>query len=377
LWTNVEDAWCVDAALRLSQPTPAATLMLSSAVGDGHISGLTGLVGGSGYSPATTFSISDTNGGEGSGATLTGTIIGGVITALTLLTAGSGYQFPVITAYDPAGSAGGSGFSAQAFLANRAIASTNVATFIPGDTGSFIRAGGGIARITAYIDAQHVQINIFNSFPVVPNTGGEAQVFVAGNWTMTAPVATISGLNHLIGQTVTGLADGNVIPPTVVAANGSITLAEFASSVTVGLGFTAQLQSLPLDLGQPTVQGQRKAVSAITARLEASLGVQAVANQVDGSILNPPEIEVEWEDLAELPDEGPGAPEYALTPYNALAEPLQTGDRRAVIGEGLSRRGQIALVQENPLPMNVLALIPEVLPGDAPQAQWPAPKGRR
>ena len=68
---------------------------------------------------------------------------------------------------------------------------------------------------------------------------------------------------HLAGATVTGIADGNVIPPTVVPANGIVTLPEAATSATVGLGYQAQLQSLYLDVGQPTVQGQRKKIGDV------------------------------------------------------------------------------------------------------------------
>jgi hypothetical protein len=46
----------------------------------------------------------------------------------------------------------------------------------------------------------------------------------ANTWTMTAPFTTISGLDHLEGETVSILADGNVVTPQAVL-NGSVTLA--------------------------------------------------------------------------------------------------------------------------------------------------------
>ena len=375
-WTNVEQAWCVDAGLQLPQPTPAATLSLSSAAGAGSINGYTNLVGGSGYSAATQFSCVDTNGGTGSGATVTGTIVGGVVTALSA-TGGSNYQFPVFVVTDPAGSAGGSGFSASPILSNTATFSTSAAVFSSGSVGSYIRAGGGIAIITTYTDSQNVTVNILNPFPTVPNSGGTPQTFYTGSWTLTAPVTTVGGLSHLIGQTVTGLADGNVITPQTVSATGTITLPTAASAVVVGLGFKAQMQSVPFDMGQPTVQGQRKIIAALTARLENSLGVDATANQVDGAVLSPPIINPVWNNEIVLPDTGPGAPDYAIKPYNALAQPLWTGDRRAPLLGGLSRRGQLALVQNKPLPMTVLSIMPEFLPGDAPGVNWPQKKPQK
>ena len=376
LWTNVEQSWCVDAGLKLVQPTPNATLSLSSATGAGSINGYTNLVGGSGYSSATQFSCVDTNGGTGSGATVTGTVVGGVVTALSA-TGGSNYRFPVFIVTDPAGSAGGSGFSASPILSNTATFSTSASAFSSGSAGSYIRAGGGIAVIATYIDSQHVTVNILNPFPTVPNSGGIPETFYTGSWTLTTPVTLVGGLSHLIGQTVTGLADGNVIPAQTVSATGTITLSTAASAVVVGLGFKAQMQSVPFDMGQPTAQGQRKIAAALTARLENSLGVDATANQVDGAVLSPPVINPAWNNEIVLPDTGPGAPDYAIQPYNALAQPLWTGDRRAPLLGGLSRRGQLALVQNKPLPMTVLSIMPEFVPGDAPGVNWPQKKPQK
>lgn len=369
LWQAAENVWAVDAALSLTPPSQAAVLTISSANGLGAISGATNLVGGAGYSAATQVTVSDTQGGKGSGAAVVPTIVGGVIIALTMASQGSRYTQPIFSAYDPANS--GSGFSARPVLANTTALAASSGVFLGGDVGSFVRAGGGIAQITAVASATQATANVLNPFPTIPDSGGLAQVFGSGDWSKAAAVASVGGLGHLIGQTVTGLADGNVIPPTVVSASGSIALPAPASAVIVGLGFRAQMQSVPLDMGQPTIQGQRKNVQVITARLEASLGVEAVANQTDGSLLSPPVIDADWRDEVPLPDTGAGAPAYAVRPYNALAMPLQTGDRHAPVKNGLARQGQVALTQDLPLPMNVLALIPEVLPGDTPQTQWP------
>ena len=376
-WPTVEDVWAVDCALSLDQPTPAAMLSMSSPVGSGEITGYSGLVGGAGYSPATTVAVIDTNGGTGGGALATLSISNGEINDIAIISVGANYRFPRFVVTDPAGSMGGSGFAAAPTLSNAATANASAAVFAIGDIGKVLRAGGGRAVVTGYVSPQQITVDITNPFPSAPNVKGQAQVFASGDWTLTAPVTKIGGLQHLAGQTVTGLADGNVVPSTVVDANGSVTLATAASAVVLGLSYSVQMQSVPIDLGQPTVQGQRKMISAITARLESSLGVEAVANQTDGSILSPPELEVDWTALTPLPDTGPGAPGYSVKPYNAVALPLQTGDRRTPIGQGLARQGQIALEQNNPLPMTVLALIPEVLPGDAPQMEWPKKQARK
>jgi hypothetical protein len=174
---------------------------------------------------------------------------------------------------------------------------------------------------------------------------------------------------------VTGLADGNVIPPTVVSAVGTITLATPASAIVVGLGFQAQAQDVPVDTGAPTVQGQRKKLTATTLRLDASRGVKVGSNQRDGSSLSPPQIAVPWKDMNPLPDSGPGTPNFPPVPYNALCTPLRTGDVRTALAGGTVTPGQLAIQQDNPLPANVVAIYSELLSGDTPQMQAPQKRG--
>ena len=271
-WLTDEDVWAVDAGLSLAQPTPAASLTASSATGLGACTGVTSIATNGGWSAATTASVIDApmfkNGppGPGTGAVPTLTIVGGVITAITFAggSQGSGYLNPQLVFSDPAGSQGGSFTNdlvpnAIVTLSNTMTFTASAAVFSAPNVGSVIRMGGGIAAITAFTDTEHVTANILSPIiAVVPNSGGVVESQPSGSWTMTAPVSTIGGLQHLAGATVTGLADGNVIPPTVVSATGTITLGTPASQVTVGLAFLPQFQTVYLDAGEPTVQGQRK-----------------------------------------------------------------------------------------------------------------------
>lgn len=373
IWSAAEDCWCVDCGLSLPQPTPNATLNVSSPTGLGALTGVTGLVGGTSYSAATYATVADDNGdGPGSGAVPTLTIVAGVITAVTFAGGSQGTKYinPALTFIDPENS--GSGAAASPVLDNSATFTASAAAFALGDVGSIIRSGGGIARITAYTDNEHVAANILSPIvELIPDTGVAAPQ-PAGSWTMTKPATVISGLNHLIGATVTGLADGNVIPPTVVAADGTITLGTAASAVIVGLGFTAQAQSLYLDAGQPTIQGQRKKVAEVVVRLQASRGVQVGTNQPDGATQSPVMLAPPWNDLATVPDDGPNFP---AKPYNALCTPLRTGDSQKIpVFSGFSSPGQVAMQQVNPLPMEILAIIPDAYSGDIPQSQVPKPQ---
>lgn len=377
IWNSVEDSWCVDCGFTLPLTEPSANLSASSATGLGAVTGVTGLVGGAGYSAGTTATVVDAPLsqfgplGPGTGAIPTLTIVAGVITAITFSggNQGSGYLNPQLVITDPAGSAGGAGAAATCVLSNTMTFTADAAVFAPGDVGSVIRMGGGIASITAYINAQHVTGNILSPIvAVIPNSGGQVAQQAAGSWSKAAPVSSVY-IPQLAGATVTGLADGAVIPPAAVPANGVFALPAPASRVTVGLGFQAQVQSLYADGGSPTIQGQRKKISEATVRVEASAGLKVGSNQPDGSTLSPRQLAPLWTNLDAVPN-------LAAKPYNALAQPLYTGDIRVPIQGGFQKPGQVALQQDNPLPMQVLAFIPELLGGDISEQKAPPKQPR-
>ncbi|MGO9245581.1 MAG: hypothetical protein ACLQDC_12535, partial [Verrucomicrobiia bacterium] len=310
IWADIEDCWCVDCGFTLPQPTPNATLTASSATGLGACTGVTSVPTNSGWSAGTTATVVDAPLvpfgplGPGTGAVPTLTIVAGVITAITFAggNQGSGYLNPQLVFNDPAGSQGGSFASPNSIngiviLSNTMEFTASAAVFSLGNVGNVIRAGGGIAAITAYIDPEHVTANMLSPMvDLIPNSGGLPAPVTSGNWSMSAPVSSVY-VPQLAGATVTGLADGNVIPPAVVPANGVLNLSTPASAVTIGFGFQAQLQSVYLDAGSPTVQGQRKKISHATARLEASSGVKMGSNQVDGSTLSPMQLAPLWTNL--------------------------------------------------------------------------------
>lgn len=365
IWPSAEDSWCVDAALTLPLAMPSATLTASSAYGPGSLSGVTNVVGGEGYSDDTTVSVVDDNGkGVGTGAVPVYTIVGGAVNITGFSPQGQNYTYPEIVIFDPAGT--GTGASAAAILNTTITLSASAGVFTSGSVGSVVRMGGGIMTITAYTDSEHVMASV--STPIIgtiPNSGGIPYPATAGTWSVAAPVTTIGGLTHLVGMTVTGVADGNEITPRAVSGTGSVTLDAPATAVTVGLAFLPQLQSTYLEVGSPTVQGQRKKIAAVTLRMEASKGFSVAANQLDGSTLSPPQIAPIWSGLEPVPNYKPGSVRAA---YNSNVVPLYTGDRRIVLQGGFDIPGQVAVQQNSPFPANVLAFIPEVLPGDLPQS---------
>jgi hypothetical protein len=269
----------------------------------------------------------------------------------------------------------GFGFSAQVTLDNTATFTASSAAFNGGMVGSVIRGPQGVGKATILHVASGTSLtaNITEPFAIVPNSGGMPMVLGPihdepnTTWSITAPIQTITGLNHLAGATVTGLADGAVIPPTVVSAAGSIILPAPASAVTIGLGYEVQIQTLPADVGSsPTIQGQRKKLAAITARVQASAPFKIGSNQQDASLLSPPQLVVEWESMAGAP-----IPNGAPGPYAAAVPALFSGDIRIPISGGFGKPGQAAMQQSDPLPLQVNAVIPEMWPGDSPEIDEP------
>lgn len=368
IWGGVEDVWAVDCGLSLPQPAPNSSITADLPNGIGSVTGVTGLIGGTGYSASTTAAIVDDDGqGLGTGAIPALTIVGGVITAVSFgANQGSGYTRPALVITDPENS--GSGAFARPVLNTTSTFIAAGPVFSVGDVGSVIRMGGGIAQITSFVNAETVLASVLSPIiDTIPNSGGMVSPQPSGAWTMTAPVTKVTGLEYLAGATVTGLADGNVVTPRVVAADGSVTLDTAASSVTLGLGFQAQLQSVYLDAGSPTIQGQRKKVAGATVRAEASRGLKMGSNQVDGSTLNPPQVAPPWLNLDAVPDFGQlGQPKK---PYNGLTIPLYSSDVTIPLTSGFQKNGQVALQQDYPLPMNILSIVPVFLEGDVPEQQ--------
>jgi hypothetical protein len=164
-----------------------------------------------------------------------------------------------------------------------------------------------------------------------------------------SPATVFSGLDHLIGLTVTGLADGTVIAPQVVSAAGTITLPQAASRVVIGLPYSCQLQTLRLDTGDPTTQGKRKKIPAVTVRVQDTLGL-SIGGDFNSLVL-----------MKDLVQGNVGSMS------NSVVVDLVTEDARTLIDPRWTVQGQYCLQQSQPLPATILGVIPEIDMGDTPK----------
>lgn len=163
-----------------------------------------------------------------------------------------------------------------------------------------------------------------------------------------APATTISGLDHLEGRDVVALSDGNVVRGLTVS-EGAITLPETASKVHIGLPYEATLETLALDLGQVnglgTVQGRMKSVSEVTLRVEETRGI--FVGPYDG------------------PRDSTSLVEYRQRSTEAWNEAIRlyTGDISITPMWDWNTTGSMVVKQFDPLPMTILAIMPDVTIG--------------
>ncbi len=258
--------------------------------------------------------------------------------------------------------------TASASTGSGVVFTASAAVFSAASVGQVIRMGGGIATVTAYTDTEHV----VGTWNLGASAGAIGRPYAAsGYWTIAAPVTTLNA-PHLAGMTVVALADGVPVTGLTVSASGSVSWGFSASDVKVGLGFTAQLQTPYLN-GPQVAQGARKMIPAATFRLASSAtGFQIGTNQPDGAAQNPPQLAPPWTNLTtgnlQSPTGGQVAPPTWTTPGGETAQGLMTGDIR-ITGSGAAwnSRGQVAIEQALPVALEVVAVMPEVLPGDMPE----------
>lgn len=172
----------------------------------------------------------------------------------------------------------------------------------------------------------------------------EDAVFVDCSFTYDgAATATITGLEHLEGETVQILADGAYHPDRTVAS-GTVTLNRTASVVHVGYGFNSNLETERIEAGAAdgTAQGKTKRLHRLTMRFWDTLGGKAGP---DASRLDPIIFRTASDPMTQ-------------------SVPLYTGDKALANPSSYDTEGRIYLRQDQPFPMTVLAIMPQLSTSD-------------
>ena len=154
-----------------------------------------------------------------------------------------------------------------------------------------------------------------------------------------AATSTISGLDHLEGESVTILADGATHADKTVSS-GSITLDRSVTKAHIGLGYDSILQTMRTDAGgtEGTAQAKNKRISDIDIRVLNSVGAKV----------------------------GPSESNLDTVPFRTVhmamdsPVPLYTGDKFIEFSGGYDNDGFVVVKQDQPLPLTILSIYPRL-----------------
>lgn len=157
-----------------------------------------------------------------------------------------------------------------------------------------------------------------------------------------SPLSTIPGFDHLIGETVSGLADGNVIVPQEIAAGGNLVLEFPASEVSVGLPYTCEIEGLRSSLNS-------KEVGSTFPVLKSTTDVSLQVDFTRGIFV------------------GTNGKEETLNEYKARTDEVETtpvtpasGLITVNVGADWTTEATVYIKLTDPLPMTILSIIPSV-----------------
>lgn len=156
-----------------------------------------------------------------------------------------------------------------------------------------------------------------------------------------AAVNEIHGLEHLEGETVALLADGAVLPETVVRG-GKVRLPVKAKTVHIGLPLVSDMQTLPVaaQIDSAFGQGRKKNVNKVVLRVWRSSGIW----------VGPAEDKLT--EAKQRRDESYGQPPA-----------LRSGEIEVLIQPTWDDGGQVFVRQTQPLPLTVVGATAEVVLG--------------
>ena len=155
---------------------------------------------------------------------------------------------------------------------------------------------------------------------------------------------SITGLDHLEGETVGVLADGATHADKTVSS-GSITLDRSTEKAVVGLKYGSVLQTMRIEGGaaEGTSQGKTKRISKVVLRLFETVGAKV----------------------------GPTEDNLETIPFRSSSDPMDTpvstliaGDKEIEFRDDYNSDGFIVVKQDQALPLSVLAIYPTVVTSD-------------
>ena len=185
--------------------------------------------------------------------------------------------------------------------------------------------------VTAYTSTTVVTVN---AKTIVPS---ELRSVATEHWSRM--VSEISGIYHLEGETVSILADGNVLPSKVVS-DGTVDLGKPYAKIHLGLAYESLLELLDIDIAElgNSSFSKPKSVSEVDISFVNSRG-GFLANDANSTF---------YEIVQRKVSDGD----------NPI--PLQTGRQRISISPKTDTTGHLAFKQTDPLPFTITSIKPKV-----------------
>lgn len=214
--------------------------------------------------------------------------------------------------------------------------------FVAGSVGSVIRWNDGVALITAYTSTTVVTGTWYANTPA-----SDLEPQTSGNWSMTAPATSFSGLTHIPLETAQILGDGADFGTVTISAGGVATLPTgSASYATIGLPTSYQLVPMPFEpirAAASSTQGRVKTIATLYLRLLETLGCnigRKITDPMTGAISHPYEA-LETRSAADVLGQAP---------------PLQTGIYRLKPKGSHDMEAQLEITGSGPYPITVLSM---------------------
>lgn len=213
--------------------------------------------------------------------------------------------------------------------------------FSAGDVGDAIVLNAGEDSITCEITAYSSGTEV--SVQSNKDVSSDFQGVTISNWSKA--VTSVSGLDHLEGEIVSVLGDGNVLfngdaddPKAIqyTVDTGEISLDEPFSVIHAGLPFVSDLETLDLEnISGETLADKKKLIKSVTVFVEESRGIFA------------------GPDADHLREAKQRSTENYGEPVNSL-----TGTIDVRLESSWNSNGRTFIRQRDPLPLSVLAIVP-------------------
>ena len=160
-----------------------------------------------------------------------------------------------------------------------------------------------------------------------------------GTWTSGGTAQKVtktpSGIEHLEGEEVVALLDGAVQTPNPTVGSGTVTLSSYANKIHLGLGYSSIVEPMkPFISGEGgTTRGKKQKISGLVVSFFETVGAKA----------------------------GPDQDNLKVIPFGVGTQPvLFTGDKDFEMADDWGTEPTISIVQDQPLPMTILAIVPEL-----------------